>query len=369
MQFDWLIAGSGLTGAVFAHEAKKHGHRVLVVERRNHIGGNVYTENCGGIEVHRYGAHIFHTSDDEVWEYANRFADFSPFINEPLARYGDKLYHLPFNMNTFYEMWGVTAPDEAKTIIDRQRSEIQGEPGNLEEQAISMVGRDIYQTLVKGYTFKQWGKPPTELPASIIRRLPVRFTFNNNYFDDRWQGIPRGGYTKMVEALLDGIEVRLNTDYLAQRDALAGIADRIVFTGPIDQYFGYRFGPLEYRSLRFETVDYPQQNFQGNAVVNDTAADVPYTRIIEHKHFEPGNQQSLHCPHTVVTHEYPQPWALGDEPYYPINDARNTAILQQYQRTAKEEIKVIFGGRLGNYQYLDMDDTIRAALDLAREVL
>ncbi len=369
MQFDWLVVGAGLTGAVFANEAKRRGYRVLVAEKRGHIGGNVYTETCGGIEVHRYGAHIFHTSDSEVWEYANRFADFAPFINEPLARYGDKLYHLPFNMNTFYEMWGVTTPDEAKAIIDRQRSEIKGEPDNLEEQAISMVGRDIYETLVKGYTLKQWGKAPAELPASIIRRLPVRFTFNNNYFNDRWQGIPRHGYTKLVEALLDGIEVRLNTDYLAQRNTLTAAAGKILFTGPIDQYFDYRFGPLEYRSLRFETAEYPQQNFQGNAVINETAADVPYTRTIEHKHFAPGNQELQQHQHTVVTYEYPQPWTLGKEPFYPLNDARNTAILQQYQQAAKQEAMVCFGGRLGRYQYLDMDDTIRAALDLARDVL
>ena len=366
MHYDWLIVGAGLSGSVFAREAKARGHKVLVIDKRDHIGGNVYTENIGDIQVHRYGAHVFHTSDQEVWEYINRYAELNNFINKPLARFGEKLYHLPFNMNTFYEMWGVTTPQEARAIIDRQRQEINGEPGNLEEQAISMVGRDIYELLIKGYTEKQWGRRATELPADIIKRLPVRFTFDNNYFNDQWQGIPIGGYTQIIHKLLDGIEVRLNTDFSLERKKFLSITDRVYFTGTIDSFFNYRYGHLEYRSLRFDTVELPQSNFQGNAVINYTAADVPYTRVIEHKHFEASNKEVLSLPHTMVTYEYPVMWVPSKEPYYPINNDNGNAKYQQYQQLADQEPEVIFGGRLGRYQYLDMDDAIRSALDTAR---
>ena len=369
MDFDWLIVGAGLFGSVFAREAKARGYKVLVVEKRNHIGGNVFTEDVGGIQVHRYGAHIFHTSDVEVWEYINRYAEFNHFINEPLARFGDRLYHLPFNMNTFYEMWGVTTPQEARAMIEQQRQEIQSEPHNLEEQAISMVGRDIYEKLIKGYTEKQWGRRAAELPADIIKRLPVRFTFNNNYFYDRWQGIPCGGYTHIINRMLDSIEVRLNTDFLSEREALSSKADKVLFTGAIDSYFNYRFGSLEYRSLRFDTIDLPQSNFQGNAVVNYTSSDVPFTRVIEHKHFDKDNKVVQTMPHTVVTYEYPTKWGPDMEPFYSINDTGNNALYQQYKELADQEQKAIFGGRLGSYRYLDMDDAIRTALDMARTLL
>jgi len=359
--YDWLIVGAGLYGAVFAREMKERGKRVLVVEKRDRVGGNIFTENVGGIQVHRYGAHIFHTSDREVWDYVNRFAEFNRFTNEPLARYGEELYHLPFNMNTFHEMWGVKTPAEAREVIARQRAEITGEPRNLEEQAISLVGRDIYEKLVKGYTEKQWGRDCADLPAFIIRRLPVRFVYNNNYFNDTWQGIPLGGYTAMVERMLEGIEVRTGVDYLSEKEALRPLAENVLYTGPLDAYFDYRFGPLAWRSLRFETEDLPVEDMQGNAVINYTAREVPYTRVIEHRHFEPENKAG--AGHTVVTREYPADWRVGDEPYYPVNDEKNSALLEKYRALAAQERGVLFGGRLGQYQYLDMDDTVRAALD------
>ena len=363
-QYDYLIVGAGLYGAVFAHEAKKAGKRCLVLDKRGHIAGNIYTEDVGGIAVHRYGAHIFHTDDEEVWQYANRFATFNRFTNAPLAKYQDRLYHMPFNMNTFYAMWGVTKPNEAREIIERQRKEITGEPQNLEEQAISLVGRDIYEALVRGYSEKQWGRPCRELPAFIIRRLPVRFTYDNNYFNDRWQGIPIGGYTQMVEALFGDVDMMLGTEY---RDFIAeheGIADRIIYCGLIDEFYDYKLGRLEYRSLRFETEVLPEQNYQGNAVVNYTEREVPYTRIIEHKHFEFGEQ-----PMTVVTREYPADWKPGEEPYYPINDERNTALYERYAELAADEGKVVFAGRLGGYRYYDMDKAIDAAFDLVEREL
>ena len=346
MKYDYLVVGAGLFGAAFAQMAKEKGKRVLVIDKRSHIAGNIYTEDVGGIAVHRYGAHIFHTDDEEVWQYANRFATFNRFTNAPLAKYQDRLYHMPFNMNTFYAMWGVTKPNEAREIIERQRKEITGEPQNLEEQAISLVGRDIYEALVRGYSEKQWGRPCRELPAFIIRRLPVRFTYDNNYFNDRYQGIPDAGYTAMVEKMLDGIEVRLNVDFLQHRAELTEIADKIVYTGPIDQYYGQCFGALNYRSLRFETQDLPVQDYQGNAVINDTNADVPYTRVIEHKHFAYGQADVLNLPHTVVTYEYPADWKQGDEPYYPVNDAKNGALYEQYRQKAAGERNVIFDDKV-----------------------
>lgn len=367
--YDYLIVGSGLFGAVFAHQARKAGKRVLVVEKRRHIAGNVYTQVQNGITVHRYGAHIFHTDDEAVWRFVTQFDAFDPFINAPLARYGDRLYHLPFNMNTFNAMWGVATAQEAQEIIARQRQEIKGEPQNLEEQAIALVGRDIYEALVKGYTEKQWGRPCRELPPFIIKRLPVRFTYDNHYFNDRFQGIPQKGYTALVAAMLEGVEVKLNTTFLGDGDPMGDLADRVLFTGPIDQYFGYRLGSLEYRSLRFETEDLPIANYQGNAVVNYTAADVPFTRIIEHKHFAWGHPEVLTLPHTVVTREYPKAWTSIDEPYYPVNQGGNITLYQKYAELAARTPRVIFGGRLGQYRYLDMDDTIRAALDLAEREL
>lgn len=368
MRYDLLVVGAGLFGAVFAHEAHEAGLRVLVIDRRSHAGGNIYTEDVGGIAVHRYGAHIFHTDDGEVWQYVSRFAVFNRFTNSPLARYGRELYNLPFNMNTFRQMWGVIKPDEARRVIERQRSECTQAPSNLEEQAVSLVGRDIYEKLIKGYTKKQWGKPCTELPAFIIRRLPVRFVYDNNYFNDRFQGIPEDGYTAMTECLLSGIEVRLNTAYSPK--AHRGLAEHVLYTGPIDAYFDYRLGHLEYRSLRFDTkVLEGTANFQGNAVINETAADVPYTRVIEHKHFACHRPDILEMPRTVVTYEYPKPWQPGDEPYYPVNDAKNNALYAQYQALAAQEAGVLFGGRLGLYRYLDMDDTVRLALDSVREFL
>ncbi|MGN1021388.1 MAG: UDP-galactopyranose mutase [Aristaeellaceae bacterium] len=367
-QYDYLIVGAGLFGAVFAHEARRAGRRVLVIDRRSHIGGNVYTMDMGGIPVHRYGAHIFHTDDEEVWNYVRQFAAFNRFTNAPLARYGDELYHLPFNMNTFHQMWGVTTPDEARAIIDAQRREIAGEPRNLEEQAICLVGRDIYEKLVRGYTEKQWGRPCRELPAFIIRRLPIRFTYDNNYFNDRFQGIPVGGYTPLVEKLLEGAEVRLSTDFADVRGA--GLADRIVYTGPMDEYYGYCYGELAYRSLRFRIVDMTDtDNYQGNAVVNYTRAEVPYTRIIEHKHFAYDQPEVVGQRHTVVSEEYPMVWSRGMEPYYPVNDAANQALFGRYRSLAAADPRVIFGGRLGQYRYMDMDDTVRDALDCVRREL
>jgi len=365
--FDYLVVGAGLFGAVFAHEAHKRGKSVLVIDRRSHIGGNVYTENVDGINVHKYGAHIFHTSNKEVWDYIQQFAEFNRYTNSPVARYKDELYNLPFNMNTFSQMWGVKTPTEALAKIDEQKSAavaaLNGrEPANLEEQALSLVGRDIYEKLIKGYTEKQWGRKCSELPAFIIKRLPVRMVFDNNYFNDKYQGIPVGGYTQIVEKMLDGIEVRLGVDFFKDRASLAACAKKIVFTGMIDEFYEYRFGELEYRSLRFETEDLLQENFQGNAVVNYTEAEVPFTRIIEHKHFEYGCQGGPATSHTVVTREYPASWKRGDEPYYPMNDDKNNALYAKYKALADQENNVIFGGRLGMYKYFDMHHVIAEAL-------
>lgn len=362
---DYLIVGAGLFGSVFTREAMQKGKKVLVIDKRDHIAGNIYTRETEGINVHVYGAHIFHTSDEKVWEYVNRFARFNNYINCPVARYKNEIYNMPFNMNTFSKMWGVITPDEAKAEIERQRKEAGiGEPKNLEEQALSLVGRDIYEKLVKGYTEKQWGRRATELPAFIIKRLPVRFIYDNNYFNDRYQGIPEGGYTQICEKMLEGAEVRLNVDYFANKAELDALADKVLFTGMVDEYYGYRYGELEYRSLRFETETLDCENYQGNAVVNYTEYEVPYTRIIEHKHFEFGKQ-----PKTVVTREYPATWKKGDEPYYPVNNERNDALYAKYKALADAEGRVIFGGRLGMYKYYDMDDTIAAALALCEKEL
>ena len=361
--YDYLIVGSGLYGAVFANKAIARGKKVLVVEKREHVGGNVYSYNCGGIQVHKYGPHTFHTNSDEVWKYVNQFADFNRFTCFTVARYKNEVYNLPFNMNTFSKMWNISTPAEAQEIIEKQRAEIPGEPKNLEEQAIKLVGRDIYEKLVKGYTEKQWGRPCTELPAFIIKRLPVRFVYDNNYFNDKYQGIPIGGYTQMIEKMLEGAEIRLNTDFLADKENLSKLAEKIVYTGPIDAYFNYCYGELEFRSLRFETEDLPIENYQGDAVVNYTEFEVPYTRIIEHKHFEFGCQNGNKIDHTVITREYPKVWQKGDEPYYPINDDKNNALYAKYKSLADAEKNVIFGGRLGEYKYYDMDKVIAAALE------
>ena len=358
MKYDYLIVGAGLFGAVFAHEATKRGKRCLVVEKRGHIAGNVYTEEVEGIQVHKYGAHIFHTSNEEVWQYVHRFASFNHFINSPVANYKGRLYNLPFNMNTFYQMWGVKTPTEAAQKIEAQRKTAGiTEPKNLEEQAISLVGEDIYRILIKGYTEKQWGRDCRDLPASIIRRLPVRFTFDNNYFRDRFQGIPEEGYPSMVEKMLEGIEVLLNTDFLKQKDEFEAVADKVIFTGPIDAYFDYVHGALNYRSVRFETEILPISNYQGVAVVNYNEREVPFTRIIEHKHFAFGTQEK-----TVISREYPSEWQLGVEPYYPVNDAQNTALYERYKALADQQDKVRFAGRLGQYKYFDMDKVIAEAL-------
>ena len=368
--YDYLVVGTGLFGAVFAYEAKKRGKKVLVIEKRQHIGGNIFTEEMEGIQVHKYGAHIFHTSNKKVWDYVRQFAEFNHFINAPVARYKDELYNLPFNMNTFHEMWGVVTPKEAKEKIDSQIAESGiKEPKNLEEQAISLVGRDIYEKLVKGYTEKQWGKAPKELPAFIIKRLPVRMTYDNNYFNDMYQGIPIGGYTQIVQKMLEGIEVRLNTDFFENREALENLADKIVYTGMIDEYFNYCYGELEYRSLRFETETFEEDNYQGNAVVNYTEYEIPYTRIVEHKHFEFGCQNGNDIPKTIITREYPATWKKGDEPYYPMNDEKNNALYAKYKELADEQDKVIFGGRLGMYQYFDMDKVIEEALKVAETTM
>ncbi len=364
-KYDYLVVGAGITGAVFAHEAAKVHKSCLVIDRRPHIAGNIYTKPVEGINVHVYGAHIFHTSIRRVWNYVNQFAEFNNYINSPVAIYKDELYNLPFNMNTFAEMWGVKTPAEAKAHIQKQiDAEHIGTPQNLEEQALSLGGRDIYEKLIKGYTEKQWGRDCTQLPASIIKRLPFRFRFDNNYFNDRWQGIPMGGYTKMIERMLGDTEVRLNCEY---KDLIAkepDIADRVIYCGPIDEFYDYKLGRLEYRSLRFESEILDEENHQGNAVVNYTARDVPYTRIIEHKHFEFGTQ-----PKTVITREYPADWKPGDEPYYPINDDRNTALYTKYEDLAKGEGKVVFAGRLGGYKYYDMDKAMDAAFDLVEREL
>ena len=358
-RYDYLIVGAGLYGAVFARELTQRGKSCLVIDRRNHIAGNIYTEKMAGINVHKYGAHIFHTSDREVWEYVNQFAEFNNYVNSPLAVYRDELYNLPFNMNTFSKMWGIRTPKEARQMIERQVAELGiTEPQNLEEQALSLVGTDVYTKLIKGYTEKQWGRDCRELPAFIIRRLPCRFTYDNNYFNDRWQGIPIGGYTQMVEKMLEGADVLLQTDYFDLIREQSEIAHTVVYTGCIDEFFGYRLGALKYRSVRFETEELPEENYQGNAVVNYTDREVPYTRVIEHKHFEFGKQ-----PTTVISREYSAEWKPGLEPYYPVNDAENNALYAQYQQLAAQQENVIFGGRLGQYRYYDMDKVIRAAMD------
>ncbi|MCI9270873.1 MAG: UDP-galactopyranose mutase [Dorea sp.] len=364
MKYDFLIVGAGLFGAVIAHEAIKRGKKCLVIDRRDHIGGNIYTEEVEGIQVHKYGAHIFHTSDKEVWDYVNQFAEFNHYVNSPVAVYKDELYNLPFNMNTFSKMWNIRTPKEAKDIIAAQIAELGiKEPANLEEQALSLAGRDVYEKLVKGYTEKQWGRDCKELPAFIIRRLPLRFTYDNNYFNDRYQGIPIGGYTAVVEKLLEGAEVRTGVDFLKEREQYEVLADQIIYTGMIDEYYGYRLGALEYRSVKFETEVLDCDNYQGNAVVNYTEREVPYTRIIEHKHFEFGKQEK-----TVISREYSSEWKVGDEPYYPVNDEKNSELYAKYQELAAREEKVIFGGRLGAYKYYDMDKVIRAALDLVFKI-
>ncbi len=368
--YDYLIVGSGLFGATFARQAADAGRRVLVVDRRPNVAGNIYTEDIEGIHVHKYGAHIFHTNDAAVWRYVNRFAEFNRFTNSPVANYKGELYSLPFNMYTFNRMWGVVTPEAAKAKIDEQRREITGEPKNLEEQAISLVGRDIFEKLVKGYTEKQWGRDCKDLPAFIIRRLPVRLTFDNNYFNALYQGIPIGGYTKLVENLLEGIEVHLNCDYLEDKAELDAMAKRVVYTGPIDAYFGFKLGALEYRSVRFETELLDIPNFQGNAAVNYTDRETPWTRIIEHKWFEFGKDaEGNDLPKTVISREYSSEWKPGDEPYYPVNDDKNGALYRQYRALADGEENVIFGGRLGEYKYYDMDQTVAAALRLSEREL
>ena len=369
-QYDYLIVGAGLYGAVFAHEAKKAGKCVLVVDKRPNIGGNVYTEPVEGIQVHVYGAHIFHTSSKEVWDYVNRFSVFNRFTNSPVANYRGELYSLPFNMYTFNKMWGVVTPEEAAAKIAEQRNEITGEPKNLEEQAISLVGRDIFEKLVKGYTEKQWGRDCKELPAFIIRRLPVRLTFDNNYFNALYQGIPVGGYTRLVENMLDGIEVRLNCDYLENRETLDALAEKVLYTGPIDAFYGFCLGTLQYRSVRFETELLDMPNFQGNAAVNYTDRETPWTRIIEHKWFTFGKDENGNdLPKTVISREYSAEWKPGDEPYYPVNDERNGALYRAYKDLADREEKVVFGGRLGEYKYYDMDQVIAAALVKSHQLL
>lgn len=363
MTYDYLIVGAGLYGAVFAHEMTKAGKKCLVIDKRNHIAGNIFCEEIEGINVHKYGAHIFHTSDRKIWEYINEFADFNHYINSPVAVYKDELYNLPFNMNTFSKMWDIKTPKEAQDIIASQIADLDiTEPKNLEEQALSLVGKDVYEKLVKHYTEKQWGRSCKELPAFIIKRLPLRFTYDNNYFSDPYQGIPKGGYTAIVEKMLEGSEVLLNTDYFEYRKEHPDIANKIVYTGQLDQYFDYRYGVLEYRSVRFETEVIDCPNYQGNAVVNYTGDEVPYTRIIEHKHFEFGTQ-----PKTVISKEYSSEWKQGDEPYYPVNNDRNEALVEKYRAAAAKEKNVIFGGRLGDYRYYDMDKVISAALDKAEK--
>ena len=365
MKYDYLVVGAGLYGAVFAHEAKEKGKSVLVIDKRNHIAGNVYTEVIEGINVHKYGAHIFHTNNKKVWEYITQFAEFNRFTNSPVANYKGELYSLPFNMYTFNKMWGVVTPQEAAEKIEEQRKAAGiTEPKNLEEQAISLVGTDIYEKLVKGYTEKQWGRPCNELPAFIIKRLPVRLTFDNNYFNALYQGIPMGGYTKMVENLLDGIEVRLGEDYLKKKAEYDALAEKVVYTGAIDAYFDYKLGALEYRSVRFENEVLNTPNFQGNAAVNYTDAETPWTRIIEHKWFEFGEQ-----PKTVISREYSSEWKVGDEPYYPVNDEKNGKLYAEYKKLAEAENKVIFGGRLGEYKYYDMDAVIASALEMCEKEL
>ena len=376
MKYDYLIVGSGLFGAVFAYEANKKGKKCLVIEKRPHIGGNIYTECVDGINVHKYGAHIFHTSNKKVWDYVNRFAEFNRYTNEPIAIYKNELYNLPFNLNTFSKMFNLVTPSEIEKRLDEERNEglkkLNGkEPSNLEEQAISLVGTTVYEKLIKGYTEKQWGMPCKELPAFIIKRLPVRMTYNNNYFNDKYQGIPMGGYTQIIEKLLDGIDVKLNSDFFENREEYEKMANKIVFTGPIDKYYDYKFGMLEYRSVRFETEELDIANYQGNAVVNYTDVEVPYTRIIEHKHFEIGkqlgNDKSINK--TIISREYSDKWSKEKEPYYPINNSKNNELYEKYKEYSKNDPKVIFGGRLGQYKYYDMDKVIESSLEIVGEEL
>lgn len=365
-KYDYLIVGAGLYGAVFAYEANKRGKKCLVIDRRKHIGGNIYCENINGINVHKYGAHIFHTSDKEIWNYVNQFVEFNNYVNSPIANYKGEIYNLPFNMNTFSKLWGISTPKEAQEKIEEQKSEYNiAEPQNLEEQAISLVGKDIYLKLVKEYTEKQWGRDCKELPAFIIKRLPVRFTYDNNYFNDRYQGIPIGGYNKIIEKLLENADIELGVDYLKNKEKYNELADKILYTGMIDEFYDYKLGNLEWRSLKFENeILKNEDNYQGNAVVNYTSHDQKYTRIIEHKHFEFNK-----CKGTVITKEYPQDWKKGDEAYYPVNDEKNNTLFAKYKELADKEENVIFGGRLGNYKYYDMDKVIKAALEMIKEVL
>ncbi len=375
MKYDYLIVGSGLFGAIFAYEANKAGKKCLVIDKRPNLGGNIYTEKIKGINVHKYGAHIFHTSNKEVWEYINQFTEFNRYTNSPIAMYKNELYNLPFNMNTFNKLWGVVTPDEAKKKIEEEKKETGIiDPKNLEEQAISLIGKTIYEKLVKGYTEKQWGQKATDLPSFIIKRLPVRFIYDNNYFNDTYQGIPTDGYTSIIEKMLNGIETRLNCDFFENKKELYDIADKIIFTGPIDQYYDYRFGELEYRSLRFETELINQENYQGNAVVNYTEYDIPYTRIIEHKHFEYGTSlgkiaEGEAKENTIISREYPDKWVKGKEPYYPINNEENNNLYIKYNEIAQNDNKVIFGGRLGQYKYYDMDKVILSALECVKKEL
>ena len=364
-KYDFLIVGTGLFGAVSAYLLKKKGRSVLLIDKRNHVGGNVYTKNVNGINVHQYGAHIFHTSNKDVWQFVNSFVEFNRYTNSPVANYKGRLYNLPFNMNTFYQMWGVKTPEEAKAKIEEQKAEYHIEnPKNLEEQAISLIGKDIYETLIKGYTQKQWGRKCTDLPAFIIQRLPVRFTFDNNYFNDKYQGIPEGGYTALIERMLEGCDVRLGVDYFDRKEELDALADRIIYTGEIDRYFNYQYGHLQYRTVTFETELLEEvENYQGNAVVNYTDAETPYTRIIEHKHFEYGTQ-----PDTVISKEYSKEWQPGDEPYYPVNDTRNMELYARYKALADMQENVIFGGRLAEYKYYDMHKVIERAMEVIGEI-
>ncbi len=362
MKYDYLIVGAGLFGSIFAYEAKKQGKKCLVIDKRKHIGGNIYTENIEGINVHKYGAHIFHTSDEEVWEYVNKFCEFNNFVNSPIAKYKGEIYNLPFNMNTFNKMWGVVTPQEAMDKIEEQKAKYKtDEPKNLEEQAINLVGYDIYEKLIKGYTEKQWGRDCKELPAFIIKRLPLRFTYDNNYFNDKYQGIPMGGYTKIIEKMLEGIDVELSCDFFEKYEDYKKVADKLVFTGMIDEYYKHKYGILEYRSLSFDNETLDMFDYQGNAVVNYNEREVPFTRIIEHKHFEFNK-----CEKTVITKEYPANWSYGDEPYYPLNNDKNNELFDKYKELSKND-NIIFGGRLGNYQYYDMDKVIKSALEAVRK--
>ena len=368
-QYDYLIVGSGLYGATFAYKAKQQGKKCLVIDKRSHLGGNIYCENIEGINVHKYGAHIFHTNNKEVWDFVNSIVEFNRYTNCPVANYKGKLYNLPFNMNTFYQMWGVTTPTEAQARIEEQKAEaialLNGkEPENLEEQALSLVGKDIYEKLIKGYTEKQWGRKCTELPAFIIKRLPVRLIFDNNYFNDKYQGIPIGGYNKLIDGLLEGIKTKINTDFFENRSYWESLSDKIVFTGKIDEFYNYKFGKLEYRTVRFEEEIHHTSNYQGNAVINYTEKEVPYTRIIEHKHFEMFGTEIENCPQTVISKEYSTEWIEGMEPYYPVNDERNNLLYQQYKELADKESNVIFGGRLAEYKYYDMSPVIEQVIKL-----